>query len=72
MNYSKGQKHIRRNLWLCTSTKMDVSRALILSYQKNTTFFDTKNGVRLSKALSCTPHEIIAKMELNRAKRLNN
>jgi len=51
--------------------KMGVGRNTISSYQLNKTFFDTKTCVTLSHILACTPYEIISRMELERAKRLD-
>jgi len=52
--------------------KMGVERQTISKYQNNKTFFDTKTCVTLSHILACTPYEIISRMELERAKRLDN
>jgi len=52
--------------------KMGLTRGAIYNYQKNISFFDTKTCVTLSHILACTPYEIIAHTELERAKKAAN
>lgn len=54
------------------AAKMGVSRGSVHNYQKGSSFFDTKVCVTLSHILSCTPYEIITRIELERAKRAEN
>lgn len=52
--------------------KMGLTRSAIYNYDKGISFFDTKACVTLSHILGCTPYEIIAQTELERAKRAGN
>jgi transcriptional regulator with XRE-family HTH domain len=52
--------------------KMGLTRGAIYNYQKNVSLFNTKTCVTLSHVLGCTPYEIIAHIELERAKKAND
>jgi transcriptional regulator with XRE-family HTH domain len=52
--------------------KMGLTRGAIHNYDKGYSFFNTKVCVTLSHILGCTPYEIIAHTELERAKRAND
>lgn len=52
--------------------KMNLTRSAIYNYQKGVSFFDTRTCVTLSHILGCTPYEIIARTELERAKKADN